>query len=88
MILLLFGAGLRLTLLRQLAVQFRFGDLDKLGHEGLESTELGIWSGFRAGLHPELLYYQSPEPLLFKVEDDGIPNLVEHKYTDAAGNSK
>jgi hypothetical protein len=73
MILLLFGAGLRLTLLRQLAVQFRFGDLDKLGH---------------AGLHPELLYYQSPEPLLFKVEDDGIPNLVEHKYTDAAGNSK
>jgi hypothetical protein len=42
--------------LSQLAIQFRFGHLDKLGHEGLELCERGVWSGFRAGLHPRPLY--------------------------------
>ena len=57
--------GFALLILRQLAVQLRFWNLDKLCHEGLESTERGVWGGFRAGLHPVLLYYQ-------KVREGGL----------------
>ena len=55
---LLLLLSLALLLLRQLAIQFRLGNMDKLGHEGLESTERGVWggSGFSAGLHPRPLY--------------------------------
>jgi len=52
---LLFLFVFELLLLGQLAIQLRLGNLDKLGHEGLESTERGVWSGFRAGLHPRPL---------------------------------
>lgn len=45
-----------LLLLRQLAAQFRLGNLNKLSHEELESTERGVKCGFRAGLHPVPFY--------------------------------
>lgn len=55
-LMLLFFLGLALLVSCELAIQFQFGDLDELCHEALESTEWGIWGGFRAGLHSPLFY--------------------------------
>ena len=57
--------------------------MDKLGHEGLESTERGVWSGsgFRAGLHPRPLYLGSqPWPtVLFRCVQNAAQRSMSKK---------